>query len=711
MAATGGLSATELHTIFPTLIENIFGFSSQSGWGINRISKSNTYDFNAVHQFLHPEGPLLRLIYRLMLEPVRYDFPFTCLPFPLQKLIERGTSQTLFADSIQQMNGPHAFEFYFSHFAYYLVSGQTQRFFIPIYVVCVQPVASINPADALYTVILEEYLNYFLPPDGRPVPALPHEGSNRNPVINQSPRQLSVVGCWPQLSPNSGLSPPHKLYMETSPVQRLGSVYVGQSPARVLTPVGQEHTEQDTWRSLTFLQDSYLPSVDHVRVVRISVLSQFVKKRIYDFLKHNFERWPLDPSFRLVLETWLSYIQPWRYTEPAKSNRDPEPTDRLIDDKCRPNAYIIFQVAIESSFSEAIQKIVCCVPVECMLCESQQHLSSMLSPIHNMHTSCLAPMSREHGNLLNILTNMISELEGPGFQLVYMFNNNTQILVQHLLQLVAQAKELAVMAAGSSSSCSESFLSWFWTDPNSYNSEVYDDVLGTGDARKVESHLTQATRNICEIYKMSCPERSDKGVSWGARSSLNDKNISHKTPDVDQTEMGPKIGPLARYQLINGLRKFDIVYQGDPDLQPIRSHEIPWLVRVLYHVTSYVNTTYDQQLMSLYDRPGFIGRLGRVFLSPPSMIESPERLGALSPEARRRIRQYEGPRVSLRHLASYPMIISLFVFYLLLRFLFGFGPLGCLAFVVLAVLLFASVKAVMMSFSETNDSTKEQKSD
>ena len=54
--------------------------------------------------------------------------------------------------------------------------------------VCVQPVASINPADALYTVILEEYLNYFLPPDGRPVPALPHEGSNRNPVINQSPR-------------------------------------------------------------------------------------------------------------------------------------------------------------------------------------------------------------------------------------------------------------------------------------------------------------------------------------------------------------------------------------------------------------------------------------------------------------------------------------------------------------------------------------------
>ena len=70
----------ELHLILPTLIESIFGFGNQSGWGINRIAKNNTTDFNAVHQFLHPEGPLLSLIYRLMLEPVRYDFPFACIP-------------------------------------------------------------------------------------------------------------------------------------------------------------------------------------------------------------------------------------------------------------------------------------------------------------------------------------------------------------------------------------------------------------------------------------------------------------------------------------------------------------------------------------------------------------------------------------------------------------------------------------------------------
>ena len=43
------------------------------------------------------------------------------------------------------------------------------------------------------------------------------------------------------------------------------------------------------------------------------------------------------------------------------------------------------------------------------------------------------------------------------------------------------------------------------------------------------------------------------------------------------------------FQLMNGLRKFDISYQGDPDLQPIRSFENATLVRVLYRLSSFVN--------------------------------------------------------------------------------------------------------------------------
>ena len=42
-------------------------------------------------------------------------------------------------------------------------------------------------------------------------------------------------------------------------------------------------------------------------------------------------------------------------------------------------------------------------------------------------------------------------------------------------------------------------------------------------------------------------------------------------------------------QLMNGLRKFDITYQGDPELQPIRSYESKVLVRMFYALSSYFN--------------------------------------------------------------------------------------------------------------------------
>lgn len=42
-------------------------------------------------------------------------------------------------------------------------------------------------------------------------------------------------------------------------------------------------------------------------------------------------------------------------------------------------------------------------------------------------------------------------------------------------------------------------------------------------------------------------------------------------------------------QIISGLRRFEVHYQGDPELQPIRSYENALLVRLFYRISSLVN--------------------------------------------------------------------------------------------------------------------------
>ena len=41
--------------------------------------------------------------------------------------------------------------------------------------------------------------------------------------------------------------------------------------------------------------------------------------------------------------------------------------------------------------------------------------------------------------------------------------------------------------------------------------------------------------------------------------------------------------------MANGLRRFNIQYSGDPDLQPVRSYENVFLVRSLHRLSTSLN--------------------------------------------------------------------------------------------------------------------------
>ena len=41
--------------------------------------------------------------------------------------------------------------------------------------------------------------------------------------------------------------------------------------------------------------------------------------------RYIFTHSPYDASFRIVIETWLSFIQPWRYLDRARGSKDTDP--------------------------------------------------------------------------------------------------------------------------------------------------------------------------------------------------------------------------------------------------------------------------------------------------------------------------------------------------------------------------------------------------
>lgn len=236
----------------------------------------------------------------------------------------------------------NTFDFYIFHFVLYAL----------------QPLHTINPiamqihnerTKTVYQLLAAEYLDNFLPQ--RPDACI--EPSNFCSSV-KAPQQMPVQSLQPQRQLRYLKLPStyRNVNNQTSTVAGGNSGNLTQQSAdgsggRAYAWRSESvlHFFVDIWLRYDIESEHHLPSSEFVRGVRTLIkqihffanaasqdhsslcalrkLSHgMVKARIYAFLCSLIDRWPLDSSLGVVLELWLSYIQPWRYTL-ATSNNNP----------------------------------------------------------------------------------------------------------------------------------------------------------------------------------------------------------------------------------------------------------------------------------------------------------------------------------------------------------------------------------------------------
>ncbi|XP_075939616.1 sphingomyelin phosphodiesterase 4 isoform X2 [Anarhichas minor] len=756
--------AKELRVIFPWLVETVFGSLDGiiSGWNL-RLLHSRSNEYNVVVEFLNPSGPMMKLVYKLQAEEYKYEIPVNYLPGPVKVCIQEGVLPEcpLFHNKLQfPLSGLltlnlalNPFEFFMFHFASCLITPTSY------------PQGHHGSStDSAYFVLVDTYLKYFLPCEGSvpPSPFSDSRGSVTAPSPRSSGVSFAGYGVHsPSLlkhhifhQPSVNADPAaQEIWRSETLLQMFVEIWLHhyslemyqklQSPQLALLQYRLSMSSQPFAPpgsgTLHTYQEPFSPTEEHVLVVRLLVkhlhafsnslkpetltssspsahshthtspleefkrvvVQRFVQQKLYLFLQHCFGHWPLDASFRAVLETWLSYIQPWRYTEES-TNPQPDP-NRTVPDKwesfVQENLLMytkLFQVLLNRAVrTDLVNARNALMVFRVAKVFAQPNLAEMiqkgeqlfLEPEHVLHhrqpRGYLTPS--QGGSFLSsrqrVVTDMVFRvkghvyaLEGQDCQYKQMFGSELRGAVMKLIQIIAQARQTAKRISDHSSevSANNSFLSWFGMGTSELNNTFSGaEPEESGEClKKTHEFLDRALENLCQIFKLN---QGQLAQLISNLSSSQDDGNNKQLPDCIQGENGLILTDLGRKQIISGLRRFDIQYQGDPELQPIRSYENALLVRMFYRISSLLNERFGGHMNALCSRPDLLGRLGRHYLSD---LDSSAKKPKLSPTSRRSSERNRSARLSLRPLASYRTLLLLLLLLLLLYVLGAALSLG-----------------------------------
>ncbi|CAG4989537.1 unnamed protein product [Parnassius apollo] len=730
----------DLQALFPQLINNIFAPTFNNGWGLKTVTcDGNRNLFETLMAFLEPQGPMFQLCYKLLSDPqLKYNLPLNVLPLDLQMTLERGRCPQFYVDMLSVDSHTlnvvgltlNPFDYYIFHFALHLISNSQNK-------------SSWENWNSAYFSLACDYLMHFLPSDPN-VPVLPHIPYYTGKVPMVAP--LQTVNR-PLGSPSlllipdlSGISNQHN----SAQTQSRNEVWRSETVLQVFIDIWMS-IEQYSTGNIEIYQRNYSAvssSPERVRTVRVlvkhihsfsakylsdhatrsSALRKYARQimcaRAYHYVKYLVTTWPLDASFRLVLELWLSLIQPWRYIDNTTSQErfsnvqqtQEEGNTNTLDASFTqfiaenfPSYTCIFQLVLPrfmrldlTTYKNAVMLF------RLGKVFSQQHLVPILWNLERAMTENASGLHHSLDNSYNnnisfdqsytyngialnkwvtIAKQALSELNlTTDFEYTPIWSENRKHyaleFVRKIISLKTVAEKNVEEYKSKLSNQNQGLWSavkfWLLISDKDENEFIFEEI------KKVPSYLNICVHYFCTIFMLN------ENVLLPLETEVEDlsqENSSFTNSFNFALSITNKLRSKAKF----------VHYMGDPDLMPIASYENTILVRMFYQIASRLNEIYGQQFSSLWHRNDFWGYVAREILQKPCTIQSYIKDVTNHNNI---VSQNLPPRLSLRRLGSHVLIFWISISYLIFR-LFSNSTILYIVFLFSLWFLFVILKACL----------------
>uniref|UniRef100_A0A1B0BDP3 Sphingomyelin phosphodiesterase 4 n=1 Tax=Glossina palpalis gambiensis TaxID=67801 RepID=A0A1B0BDP3_9MUSC len=625
----------ELQDIFPNVVQSVFGIGNRGiGWGLRTTTKKNAPQFfDTLFEFFAPMGPIFQICYRLLNDAIKFEINLDQLPHKINEMIQTGQYSIFYADLFNVDTfrrqvislSLNAFDYYILHFCIYAT--------FPLHKMYPAALQVHNEhMKTVYFFLTAEYLCNFLP-------------------------------C----RPDSVVMPPN-----ICPTDLPSSEFI--RVVRIL--IKQTHS---------FANSAY---IDETPMVTLRKLAQpMMRVPFYPFLKSTMGRWPLDSSFSVVLELWLSYIQPWRYGFDWQLQKSNENNIEFSSDN-RYQTFILDNLIIYTQiFVHILPRFerldFTSLPNVIMLHRLVKVFNQTGLPV-----KLLQAEQSFGGNYLkydsprkqNTAANSTGSYEWDNLHYddgyTPMFGDAMQNTITKFLKTICIARDQVIKEIIAKTEENEERYKSFGIFKRIFNKifeEMSCDVQKMKECNKIPDILESAMNTLGGMFNVDVPDISGEEIDT---SSPNCTQANFSLYD-DSNYLD--VSHISPFQMMNNLA--NIKASVDPALLPIQTYECAFLVRLLHRLSCKMNEKFHQEIEALWYRSDIKGKLARrIFYGPMTaqwfdkpygkLYSKPFKIsmitcfmGSIFPLGESALcEQQLPPRLSLRYFASYQCLFFVAIF-------------------------------------------------